>query len=406
MSQSARLPMGPSQRTALLLAASSAIAGSVGPIAIGSGGLAGASVLPADALSLSTMPVTTFVIGSAVAAIPAALLMRRVGRRAGFITGALVGATGAGLASLALGLGSFWFFAIGMMVLGGAAAFLQQYRFAAADASEPAFKDQAIAWVMAGGIVSGVAGPQLAIHGRNIWPDTPYAGTFFLLALLFLCAIPLLARLRVPKPKPLPGALQHGRPLLAIVSQPRFLLAMLITISAYAMMSLVMTAAPLAMVQLCGHSVADAQIGIIFHVLAMFGPSFFTGRLITRFGRSTIAAAGFVLIAAAAGVSLTGITVGHFWLLLTLLGIGWNFGFISGTAMITDLYRPEEAAKTQAFSEFTLFAIVAMVTFASGGLIAAVGWWALNLMVLPLVALGIALIVVEELAERRSARAS
>lgn len=405
MSQSARLPFGPSQRTALLLAASSAIAGSVGPIAIGSGGLAGASLLPADALSLSTMPVTTFVIGSAIAAIPAALLMRRVGRRAGFIVGALVGATGAGLASLALSLGSFWFFAIGMMVLGCAAAFLQQYRFAAADASDPAFKDQAIAWVMAGGIVSGIAGPQLSIHGRSIWPDTPYAGPFFLLALLFLCAVPLLAKLRVPKPKPLPSGQGDGRPLRAIVSQPRYLLAMLVTISAYAMMSLVMTATPLAMVQLCGHSVADAQVGIIFHVLAMFAPSFFTGRLIARYGRSRIAAIGFVLIAAAAGVSLTGTSVWQFWLMLTLLGVGWNFGFIAGTAMITDLYRPEEAAKTQAFSEFALFSIVALVTFASGGLIAAVGWWVLNLLVFPLVALGIALILVEDLADRRRAAA-
>ncbi|MGB3337796.1 MAG: MFS transporter [Devosia sp.] len=400
-----RQPLGLSQRTALLLAASSAIAGSVGPIAIGSGGLAGASVLPADALSLSTLPVTTFVIGSAMTAIPAALLMRRVGRRAGFIVGALLGALGAGLASLALSLGSFWFFAFGMAVLGGAAAFLQQYRFAAADASEPAFKDKAIAWVMAAGMVSGIVGPQLAIHARVLSPDTPYAGPFFVLALLFLAAIPMLAMLRVPKVKLPPKGQPSGRPLSVIASQPRFLLAMLISIFAYAMMSLVMTAAPLAMVQLCGHSVADAQMGMIFHVLAMFGPSFFTGNLISRFGRSAIAAAGFVLIAAAAGVSLTGTSVGQFWLMLTLLGLGWNFGFIAGTAMITDLYRPEEAAKAQAFSEFVLFTVIALVTFASGGLIAAVGWTAINLIVFPFVVLGIALIAVEELAERRRAAA-
>ena len=389
----------------MLLAASSAIAGSVGPIAIGSGGLAGASLLSPDALSLATAPVTAFVIGSAIAAIPAALLMRQVGRRAGFIVGALVGSLGAGLASLALSLGLFWFFAGGMMVLGGAAAFLQQYRFAAADASEPAFKDRAISWVMAAGIVSGIVGPQIAIHARALSPDTPYAAPFLVLAVLFLVTIPLLSRLRVPKPRvPLEGQ-PTGRPLKVIVGQPRFLLAMLISIFAYAMMSLVMTAAPLAMVQLCGHSVADAQIGMIFHVLAMFAPSFFTGHLITRFGRSAIAAAGFVLLAAAAGVSLTGTSVGQFWLMLTLLGVGWNFGFIAGTAMITDLYRPEEAAKAQAFSEFVLFAIIALVTFASGGLIAAVGWLAINAMVFPLVVLGIALIVVEELAERRGARA-
>ena len=400
-----RSSFGPSQRTALLLAASSAVAGSVGPIAIGSGGLAGASLLPPEALSLATTPVTTFVIGSALAAIPAALLMRRVGRRAGFIVGALVGALGAGLASLALYLGQFWFFASGMAVLGGAAAFLQQYRFAAADAAEPAFKDRAIAWVMAGGIVSGIAGPQIAIHARALTPDSPYAGPFFILALLFLFAIPLLLTLRVPRPKLPPAGQPSGRPLRIIASQPRFLLAMLISIFAYAMMSLVMTAAPLAMVQLCGHSVADAQIGMIFHVLAMFGPSFFTGGLIARFGRSAIAGTGFVLIAGAAGVSLTGTSVGQFWLLLVLLGMGWNFGFIAGTAMLTDLYRPEEAAKAQAFSEFVLFTIVALVTFASGGLIAAVGWQAINLMVFPLVLLGIGLIVVEELAGRRGARA-
>ncbi len=403
MSQSVRLPLGPSQRTALLLAASSAIAGSVGPITIGSGGLAGASLLSGDTMSLATMPVTTFVVGSAIAAIPAALLMRRVGRRAGFIVGALIGATGAGLASLALSLGSFWFFAFSMTVLGGAAAFLQQYRFAAADASEPAFKDTAIAWVMAAGMVSGVAGPQIAIHARALSPDTPYAGPFFVLAMLFLAAIPMLAMLRVPKPKLPPSGQPSGRPLKVIVSQPRFLLAMLISIFAYAMMSLVMTATPLAMVQLCGHSVADAQIGMIFHVLAMFGPSFFTGHLISRFGRPAIAATGFLLIAAAAGVSLTGTGVWHFWLLLTLLGLGWNFGFIAGTAMITDLYRPEEAAKAQAFSEFVLFTVIALVTFASGGLIAAVGWTAINLIVFPVVALGIALIAVEELADRRRA---
>lgn len=400
-----RPPVSPSQRTALLLATSSAIAGSVGPIAIGSGGLAGASVLPADALSLSTLPVTSFVIGSAIAAIPAALLMRRVGRRAGFIVGALVGALGAGLASLALSMGSFWFFAFGMVVLGGAAAFLQQYRFAAADASEPGFKDKAIAWVMAAGMVSGVIGPQIAIHARTIAPATPYAGPFLVLALLFLAATPMLAMLRVPKLKLPPTGQPSGRPLKAIAGQPRFLLAMLISISAYAMMSLVMTATPLAMVQLCGHSVADAQVGMIFHVLAMFGPSFFTGNLIGRFGRPAIAATGFVLIGAAAGVSLTGTSVGQFWLLLTLLGLGWNFGFIAGTAMITDLYRPEEAAKTQAFSEFVLFTVVALVTFASGGLIAAVGWQAINLLVFPFVVLGIALIAVEELADRRRAAA-
>lgn len=400
-----RQPLGLSQRTALILAASSAVAGSVGPIAIGSGGLAGASLLQGDGLSLATAPVTAFVIGSAIAAIPAALLMARIGRRAGFIVGALVGALGAGLASLALSLGSFWFFAFGMIVLGGAAAFLQQYRFAAADASEPAFKDKAIAWVMAAGIVSGVLGPQIAIHARVLSPESPFAGPFLVLALLFLASIPLLARLRIPKPNRPAKGQKSGRPLRVIVSQPRFMLALLISISAYAMMSLVMTATPLAMVQLCGHSVADAQIGMIFHVLAMFGPSFFTGSLISRFGRSAVAGTGFLLIAAAAGVAFTGTGVWQFWLLLTLLGVGWNFGFIAATAMITDLYRPEEAAKTQAFSEFSLFAVVALVTFASGGLIAAVGWLAINLMVFPLVALAVALIVVEELADRRGARA-
>lgn len=392
--------MGFSRRTALLLAASSAIAGSVGPIAIGSGGLAGAALLPVDALSLATMPVTCFVIGSAIASIPAALLMRRVGRRAGFIIGSLIGCAGGALASLALGLGLFWFFAGGMAILGAAAAFLQQYRFAATDAAEAAFKDKAIAWVMAAGIVSGILGPQVSIHARNLWPDSPYAGPFFVLAILFLLSIIFLVQLRIPRPKLLAGDKGGGRPLRSIVSQPRYVLAQFIAVAAYAMMSLVMTAAPLAMVQLCGHSVADAQTGILLHVLAMFGPSFFTGHLMTRFGRSSVAAAGFVLIATAAGVGLSGTGVENFWVLLILLGVGWNFGFIASTAMITDCYRPEEAAKTQAFSEFVLFGVIAFVTFASGGFIATVGWQVINLAVFPLVIISLALIVVEELAKR------
>ena len=399
------LPLQRAKRVALLLGTAAAVGGSVGPIAIGMGGLAGAALLAPAEQHLATVPVTTFVVGSTLASIPAALLMQRVGRRAGFLTGAFGGMAGAAIAAWAILTGSFLLFSLAMAFLGAAAAFGQQYRFAAADAAEPEFKPRAIAWVLAGGVVTGVLGPQIAIHGRGLTPDAPYAGPFFVLVGVFLLTAVILARLDLPRPAPAAIGAGQGRPLARIVLQPAFLVAMLIAISSFSLMSLVMTATPLAMVE-HHHSTTDAQLGIQWHVIAMFGPSFFTGGLIARFGKPLVAGTGLVLIALAAAVGLSGTELVHFWTALVLLGIGWNFGFVAATAMTSELYRPEEAFRVQAVNEFALFGIVAVATFSSGRILTEGGWHTVNLVVYPVVAIALALLVLQTLRDKRSRAAA
>jgi MFS family permease len=395
----AHLPLPAARRAALLLALAAAVGGSAGPIVIGTGGLVGMALLPADRMALSTIPVSAYVLGSAAASVPAALLMRRVGRRNGFITGTMLGIAGALVVTVAVALGAFWPFSVGMILVGGAGAFIQQYRFAAADAAEPAFKPRAISWVLAGGVVSGVVGPQLAIHAQPLLPGAPLAGPFLALIGLFILAAIILTQLRVPPPPPL-DAVYSGRPLMSILLQSKFIIALLGAVASYALMSLVMTATPLAMIE-HHHSLADAQTGIQWHVIAMYAPSFFTGSLIARFGKSTIAAIGLLLIAVSATVALSGTDLWQFWTALILLGVGWNFGFVASTAMVAELYRPEEAFRVQAMNEFILFSIVAIASFSSGGILVASGWTLINIIVYPIVAVCIALIAAQALLDRR-----
>jgi MFS family permease len=349
--------------------------------------------------------VTTFVVGSAIASIPAALMMRRIGRRAGFLLGVLLGGLGAAGAAAAIVAGSFWLFALAMSLMGAANAFGQQYRFAAADASEPAFKPKAISWVLAGGVVTGVLGPQVSIHARGILPDAPFAGPFVVLVGLYVVAAVILSRLVVPPPAPLVAGSDRGRPLSDIVLRRKFMVALMSAIASYALMSLVMTASPLAMIE-HHHDHSDAQLAIQWHVIAMFGPSFFTGTLIARFGKPAMAAAGLLLIALAAAVALAGTEIVHFWTALILLGVGWNFGFVSSTAMVAELYRPAEAFRVQAVNEFLLFGTVAVASFSSGKLLASGGWETVNLFVFPVVAVCLMAISAQAIAERRERAAA
>ncbi len=388
------------KRAALLLASAQAVGGSVGPIAIGTGGLVGIALLPEGDHALATVPVTAFVVGSAVASIPAALSMRRIGRRAGFMAGATIGAAGAAAAAAAINAGSFVFFSLAMILLGAANAFAQQYRFAAADAADPAFKPKAISWVLAGGVVTGVLGPQISIHGQAAMPSAPLGGPYLLLVGLFALTAVILSRLRVPAPPPIVAGMDRGRPLAEILLRPKFLVALMSAISSYALMSFVMTATPIAMVEHHHHH-TDAQLAIQWHVIAMFGPSFVTGSLIARFGKPAIAASGLVLIALAATVALSGTAIPHFWIALVLLGVGWNFGFIASTAMVAELYRPEEAFRLQAVNEFLLFGTVALASFSSGRVLAGAGWETVNWIVFPVVAVCLALIALQAVSERR-----
>ncbi|GIL00375.1 MAG: MFS transporter [Alphaproteobacteria bacterium] len=382
------------RRNAMLYAACQAFNGAAAPISISLGGLAGSYLLAADK-SLATAPVTGFNVGLALAALPAAMLMRHVGRRRGFMAGAVIGIAGMLLAAHALLRHDFWLFAMGLVVTGIAAGFTQQYRFAAADRGTPDFKPKAISWVLVGGVAAAIIGPQLVLATRDMLAPVPFAGAFLAGTLLFAVSILVMSFLEPSRPaeagqalEPVAAPAAGGRSLIEIALQPRFAVAVLCATVSYAVMSFLMTAAPLAMVG-CGFSVDESTLGIQWHVMAMFAPSFFTGSLIARFGKEAIVAAGLVILAACAVVALMGIELTHFWGSLILLGIGWNFGFIGATAMVTETYRPEEKAKAQGANDMILFTTVAFASFMSGKTLNSHGWEVINLSVFPIITIAL-----------------
>jgi MFS family permease len=375
------------RRIALLLAALQAIVGSCPPIAISMGGLAGLYLLGADK-SLATAPVTGFNVGVALGALPAAAIARALGRRNGFWVGTLFSALGGGVAAVSLFHQNFWLFVIGLLVIGAGNSFVQQYRFAAADNAPASFKARAISWVMAGGMFAAIIGPQTVIYTRELLAPVPFAGSFVALIGLAAVGAVILFFLDLPKDTPAASFAEHeaARPLATILAQPRLIIAFLCAVSSYGLMSFVMTGAPLAMVG-CGLGTDDAVHGIQWHVMAMFGPSFFTGRLITRFGKEKIVATGLVLLVGCALTALSGIDLWRFWTALVLLGVGWNFGFIGATAILTESYRPSEKNKVQGLHDFLLFGTVAFASLMSGQVYNAYGWDMLNWIVFPVVAI-------------------
>ena len=379
-------PATDARRVAFILAALQAIVGACAPIAVSMGGLAGLYLLGADK-SLATAPVTGFNVGVALGALPAAVIARALGRRNGFLVGTCCTASGGGIAALALFHGSFWLFATGLMVIGGGNSFVQQYRFAAADNAPPAFKARAIAWVLGGGVFAAIIGPQTVIHTREFFAPVMFAGSFVALIGLAAIGAVILLFLNMPKDVPVATLERHeaARPFGEILAQPRLLVAFCCAVGSYALMSFVMTGAPLAMVG-CGHSTNDAVTGIQWHVMAMFGPSFFTGRLIARFGKERIVAIGLALLLCCAVTALSGLQLWQFWTALVLLGIGWNFGFIGATAILAETYRPSEKSKVQGLHDFLLFGSVAFASLMSGQVYNAFGWAMLNWIMFPVVA--------------------
>jgi MFS family permease len=372
--------------TALLLSAIQAVLGSVAPIAISMGALAGQYLLGPDK-SLATAPVTGFNVGVALGAIPAAWLLRNIGGRNGFMAGALLSAIAGALAAAALFQSNFWFFVASLALLGVGGAFVQQIRFAAADNSPPEFKAQAISWVLAGGIVSAILGPQAVIFTKDMFAPIQFAGSYLAIIGFAIAGIALLLPLRLAKARTgeeVKADLADARPLGEIVSQPQFIVALICAVGSYALMSFVMTGAPLAMVG-CGFSVTEATLGIQWHVLAMFGPSFFTGKLIARFGVQRIIVTGLLILVVCAGVAMAGIQLWNFWLSLILLGLGWNFGFIGSTALFTSTYRLSEQGKVQGVHDFILFGSVALSSLYSGKVLDDLGWNTVNAIIFPVV---------------------
>ena len=349
-------------------------------------GLAGFAL--AGDKALATLPVTGYVVGAALATFPASLWMRRVGRRSGFFAGTLFGIAGAAVATLGIWLASFWTLVLGTFVLGAYNAFGQYYRFAAADATPVHWKARAISLVMAGGLVGGIIGPELSKHTIDL------AGPRYLAAyasLMGFCVVTMviLSALRFPAAK---AEESHGpaRPLAEIMAQPVFIVAVGVAALGYGVMNLLMTSTPLAM-GFCGHPYAAAASVISAHVIAMFAPSFFTGSLIQRFGVLKVMAAGMAAMAACVAIALSGQLVAHFWWSLVLLGVGWNFMYVGGTTLLTEAYRPAEKAKTQGVGEILIFCTTATSSFASGVVVNAGGWQALNYAALPFLAIAAAI---------------
>jgi MFS family permease len=386
------------RRNTLVLACAQGLGGASPAIVISLGGIVGAGLV-ADK-TFATVPVSLMQLGIAAGVIPAAMLMRRHGRRNGYLVGATTGVIASSIAAAGAGMRVFWLFCLGTFLCGVYGAFVQSYRFAAADTASEAFKARAISWVMIGGLAAAVIGPQSVYWTRDLTPDAPFAASFLAQGALAFLAIGVVLLLRAPPVAAVKSG--GGRPLSEIMRQPKFIASVSAALVAYGLMSFVMTAAPLAMVG-CGHSVGDAALGIQWHVLAMFGPSFFTGRLIARHGKETITAVGLGLTALAAIVGLSGLSVGHFWIALVLLGLGWNLGFIGATALVTDCYRPEERVKVQAANDFLVFGSVAIASFSAGGLLNAGGWTSVNWLVFPPVAVALALVGWQALQRRAAA---
>lgn len=381
------------------LAAAQALTGANSAVIFATGSIVGATLAPD--MSLATVPLSMYVVGLAAGTLPTGAISRRFGRRWAFVIGTGLGTLTGLIGSFAILHASFALFCLATFLGGLYGSVAQSYRFAAADGASAAYRPKAVSWVMAGGVFAGVLGPQLVQWTMDIWSPYLFAFSFLVQAAVALIAMGIVAG--VDMPKPAPADLHGGRPLLTIVTQPRFIAAALCGVISYPMMNLVMTSAPLAM-KLCGLSLSDSNFGIQWHIVAMYGPSFFTGALIARFGAPKIVAAGLLLEAGAAGIGLSGITATHFWATLIVLGVGWNFSFIGASALVLETHRPQERNKVQAFNDFLVFGMMAIGSFSSGQLLANYGWSAVNMVVFPPVALGLAVLFLASWARRRRAR--
>jgi predicted MFS family arabinose efflux permease len=385
------------RRNALVLATTQALAGGNATVLVATAGIVGTMLAPDK--SLATLPISIFVLGMWMGTLPIGALARRLGRRNALQIGTVCGVLTGLICCVAVLHGSFLLFNVGAVFSGLYASAHQSYRFAAADTASETFRPKAISWVLFGGVVAGVVGAQLVIATQDLWPPYLFAATYIGQSALALISAGVLMFLNIPKPPPRTAA-GDGRALAEIAKQPRFVVAVACGVAAYSMMNLVMTSAPLAMV-MCNHSVTDATLGLQWHVLGMYAPSFVTGALISRFGLERITGAGLALIIVAAVIGIAEISLWHFWIGLALLGVGWNFAFIGATTMVTQCHRPNERNKVQAFNDFLVFGSMALGSFSSGALLVSFGWTTVNEVVFPVVLAATALLVWGALRGRR-----
>lgn len=363
------------------------------------GGLAGQQM--AVNACLATLPISMIVFGSMTTAPWLSALMQRFGRRAGFVVGALGGLIGAAICAYALTLSNFWIFLFGSYLTGIYMSSQGFFRFAAADSASEAFRPKAISYVMAGGLLSAIIGPQLVGYLTSSSPDATVMRFFpVYIAAMILNVVGMFLFIFLDIPKAAKRAVDspHGRSLIELLKTPRIAVAVICAMVSYALMNLVMTSTPLAVVG-CGFAVADASNVVTGHVLAMFAPSFFTGHLIVRFGVERIMGLGLLILAVAGMVALSGVELGHFFVALVLLGLGWNFGFIGATTMLAGAHEPHERGRMQGLNDLLVFGGVTLASLSSGGLMNCSGgtpqegWAAVNIAMVPfLVLAGAALI--------------
>lgn len=363
----------------LRLATAQALAGANSTVIYATGAIIGNMLAPKPALA--TVPVSIFVVGMAAATLPVGVITRRHGRRAAALFGNVCGVIVGLLAALALVIQSFSLFCFAMLFGGAYAAVVLTFRFAAAECVPAESRTRAMSTVLAGGVAAGVLGPQLVTATMNLWSPHAYAMTYLASAGAAVLSAIVLLGVRFEHQPPVSSHAQ-GRPSSTIAGQPRFIVAMLCGVVSYMMMNFMMTSAPLAM-ELCGIPRVHANYGIEIHVIAMYAPSFFTGRLIARFGAPAVSLTGLVLIALAAVAGMTGLSVNHFWIALLLLGLGWNFGFLGASAMVLACHTLAEGPRVQSIYDFVVFGAMVVGSFASGGLLTTYGWTLVCGLILP-----------------------
>ena len=390
MSEAAYIPDDArAKRNVMILVMAQAILGAQMPMIFTIGGLAGQSL--ATNLCWATLPISLIVLGSMLAATPVSAIMQKYGRRTGFLIGTTAGAIGGAIGAYGLYVASFPIFLLGSFITGIYMSGQGFYRFAAADTASDAFRPKAISYVMAGGLLSAVIGPQLVkVTAESM--VIPFLGTYLAVIAVNVIGSGLFFFLDIPTPKPPAHDAPKGRSRMDLLKTPAVAVAVICATVSYALMNLVMTSSPLAVVG-CGFATNDAANVVTAHVLAMYAPSFFTGHLIARFGVERIVGLGLVILAGAGGVALMGVELEHFFIALILLGIGWNFGFIGATTMLAANHAPHERGRVQGMNDLIVFGGVTMASLSSGSLMncsggtAQEGWMAVNMAMLPFLVL-------------------
>jgi MFS family permease len=387
-------------RNVTILAAAQALAASAGPLVVLAGGIVGESLAPSPVLA--TLPITALVIGLASATVPTSMLIRRIGRRATFVMGAAMSVAAALVAARATATGHFAWFCAATFLMGAAGASVQQYRFAAAESVDARHTGRAVSFVLAGGIIAGALGPEIGRRGQA-WFAGQFTGAFVIVAVVQVVALVLLTALRIPPPADTPVSREQV-PVHSFFARPSFLIAVVGAASASAVMSFLMTAAPISMHVHDSHSIDDAAFVIQGHVIAMYAPSLLTGWLVDRLGVTRMMTAGAIVIGGAIAAAASGHSVWAYWAGLVLLGLGWNLLFIGATVLLAKSLAPAERFRAQGLNDLTVFGSQAFASLAAGAVLHRFGWLPMNLAVAPILLLVLTLIARHGVARRASLR--